>query len=509
MPTNETNLGRLGSVRMRGIGLGVSLVTSCVLSACSLAPAYVIPPTKIPAAYKAIGLWTPAAAEDDQPHGAWWLVFDDPVLDDLEARIPAGNPTLAAAVASFDLAQDYASEASASLFPWVSFSGSTSANRQSDKRPLRGSNQPNQYGDNQLGLETAYELDFWGRVRNAVAAGKAEAQASAADLETAKLSLEAELADTYFSLRSLDAQSRLLANTVTAYQRALDLVQARHDGGIASGLDVDRARTQLSVAKAQISDVAAARDLYEHAVAALVGEPAPSFTLASARWAAAIPRIPVGVPATLLQRRPDIASAERKVFAANASIGVARAAFFPRITLFGGAGFQNTSSGDLLVLPSSVWSVGPSVSLPIFEGGFLNAQLAAARAKFDEAGANYRGTVLAAFQQVQDNLSLANRLASEALDQQQAVEDAEATEALSFERYREGAVNYLDVVTAQTAAFEAERTSIALRTRREHAAVDLIRSIGGGWTADMQDTNSRESTAPSPVGGATAVDSNG
>ena len=501
MQPNNSKSVAVSLSRFRWVRLGVNLFTGCVLSACSLAPPYVMPPTTMPVAYKESGPWTPATAQDDRSRGTWWAVFDDPVLSGLEDRIRASNPTLAAAVASFDQAREYANEASASLFPWLSFSGSATTNRQSDKRPLRGSNQPNEYGNNQLGFQTDYELDFWGRVRNSVAARNALAQASAADLATAQLSLETQLADTYMSLRGLDAQARLLVNTVAAYQRALDLVQARHDGGIASGLDVDRARTQLSVAKAQISDVAAARDLYEHAIATLVGEPASVFSIAPARRVATIPKVPIGIPAALLQRRPDIASSERTVFAANASIGIARAAFFPRITLFGAAGFQNTGSGDLLALPYSVWTLGPSVSLPIFEGGFLRAQLGVARAAYAEAGANYRSTVLAAFQQVEDNLSLSNRLASEAVDQLQAVQDAEATEDLSLARYREGAVNYLDVVTAQTAALEAERTSIALRTRREHAAVDLIRSLGGGWTTPDLDADSNNSTVALPSRG--------
>jgi NodT family efflux transporter outer membrane factor (OMF) lipoprotein len=448
-----------------------------------------VPATTIPASYEEIGIWTPASPKDDQPREAWWTAFNDATLNDLEGRVGSGNPTLAAALASYDQSQAYADEASASILPWLSFSGSATTNRQSDKRPLRGSNQPNEYGNNQLGLSANYELDFWGRIRNAIAAGRAQAQASAADLATAQLSLEAQLADAYINLRGLDAESQLLANTVAAYQRALDLVQTRHDGGIASGLDLDRANTQLAVAKAQTSDIAAARALYEHAIATLVGEPASNFTLAAAPGIATIPKIPIGVPATLLERRPDIASAERETFAANASIGVARAAFFPRVTLFGGAGFQNTGSGNLLALPYSVWSLGPSISLPLFEGGFLHAQLAVARAQFAKASADYRGTVLAAFQQVEDNLSQTNLLAAESVDQHQAVQDAEATAALSLTRYREGVVNYLDVVTAQTAALEAERTSIGLRTRREHAAVGLIRSLGGGWATTDLATN--------------------
>ena len=467
--------GRVGAL----VGLGLAGVC---LTACSLAPNYAAPATLVPTAYKDIGPWTPASPRDDHQRAAWWTVFNDPTLDSLERRIPSGNQTLAAALATYNQSQAYADEAAASYFPWFSFSGSTSVNRQSAKRPLRGTRQPNEYGNNQLALAGDYELDFWGRIRDTVAAGQADAQASKADLATAQLSLETQLADAYVNLKGLDAQSRLLSSAVGAYRHALDLVQARHDGGIASGLDLDRAHTQLAVANAQIADVAAARALYEHAIATLIGEPAANLSLSYTADTIIIPKIPVSVPAKLLERRPDIAAAERRVYAANAGIGVARAAYFPRITLFAGGGFQNTGSGNLLALPYSAWTLGPSVSLPLFEGSWLRAQLAVARAKSAKAGADYRATVLAAFQQVEDGLSQSNLLAAESLDQQQAAKDAKAAEDLSLARYREGAVNYLDVVTAQTASLEAERTSIVLLTRREHVAVGLIRSLGGGWT---------------------------
>jgi NodT family efflux transporter outer membrane factor (OMF) lipoprotein len=483
------------------------LLAPAMLTACSFAPHYNVPETLVPVAYKGIGPWTPAVPQDGSSRGDWWIIFKDPTLDALEKQVPAGNPTLAAALASYDQAQAYADEASASLFPWLSFGGSSTTNRQSEKRPLRSAHQPNEYDANSAALSADYEFDFWGRVRNLVAVGEAEAQASNADLATAQLSIQSQIADTYMNLRGLDAQTELLVNTVAAYQRALDLVQNRHDGGIASGLDVDRAQTQLSVAKAQISDFAAARALYEHAIASLIGEPASNFSLAVAQREIAIPQIPVGVPAALLQRRPDVAAVEREAFAANAGIGVARAAFFPQITLDAAAGFQNTGGTDLIALPYSAWTLGPSLTLPIFEAGRLNARLAAAQAAFREASANYRATVLTAFQQVEDNLSLSNLLAEEAIDQRQAVQSADATERLSLVRYREGVVNYLDVVTAQTAALEAERSDIALETRRERAAVDLIRALGGGW--DATDLASGRHEEPPAVSSVTAPNKSG
>ncbi len=459
----------------------MALTTAVSLCACSLAPAYKSPSIPTPAAYLINGHWTQASPQDAQARGDWWAIFNDPTLNDLESQVVANNPTLAAFLASYDQARDYAAEADASMFPWLSFFGSGTGNRQSEQRPLRGANQRNQYGANEAGLNLDYEFDFWGRIRNQVAAGQATAQASAADLATAKLSLQAQLADSYLNLRGLDTQARLLTNTVAAYRRALDLVQARHDGGIASGLDLDRAKTQLAAAKAALTDIAAARALYEHAIASLVGRSAADFTVAPAVETLALPVVPVGLPATLLQRRPDIAAAERRAFAANAEIGVARAAYFPTITLDAAAGFQNTGGINLLSLPYSAWTLGPSVTLPIFEAGRIQASVAASRAAFAHESANYRAVVLKAFQEVADNLSLTHDLAHEAIDQREAANDAKATEDLALIRYREGAVNYLDVVTAQTAALQAEDADIVLQTRRARATVDLIRALGGGW----------------------------
>ena len=464
---------------LRHLASGLLAATS--LAACSLAPAYAPPPIASPAAYKEQGPWTSAAPADATPRGAWWTAYDDSLLDRLEARLQGGNPTLAEAVARYDEARAFAREAQAQGSPSFDIGAQVSRNRQSDNRPLRGANQPDVYSADTLGGGVAYELDFWGRLRNLAASGRAEADASAADMESAKLSLEAQLADDYIRLRSADAQASLLSDAVKAYSRALELTQARHDEGVVSELDVGRAETQLESAQGQVADLAAQRANYEHAIASLVGAPASSFSIAAAGLSLNLPQVDAGLPSTLLQRRPDVAAAERRAIAANARIGVARAAFFPQIDLAAAGGWQNTALAGLLSPGQTYWMLGPELGLNLFDGGLRRAKLAAARAQLAEANAAYQAQVLRAFQEVEDELATLNHLSVEARHEEAAVAAALRTEDVALARYQEGAVNYLEVVTAQTAALQAQRLAIEVQSRRLQASVNLIRALGGGW----------------------------
>ena len=473
---------------MRGASRFLAVALCAATAACSLAPAYRPPAPPPIAQYKENQGWTQAAPADALPRGGWWRVFADSVLDGLEDRLDADNPTLAQALARDQAAQGYLGVAQSAQGPLVGLNGSATRNRQSDNRPLRGSNQPDEYAADTFGLQASYEIDLWGRIRNEVAAQKADLQASAADLASAKLSLEAELADDYVAIRGLDAEAGLLTDTVTAYQRTDALIGKRYADGLSSRLDLDRSRTLLETARAQVSEIAGRRALLEHAVASLAGESASTFSLPPQPVVAATPNTPAVIPSELLQRRPDVASAERRMAAANAEIGVARAAFYPAISLDGVAGYQNTGGAGLLTAPNSFWGVGPSLFLTLFDSGRRKSIERAAKAQYDEAAGAYRGQVLQAFQDVEDALALENRLAAEAVDQTQAVRAAEEAQAIAVKRYQRGVISYLDVVTAQTAAWQAEQAGFDLATRRSQASIRLVRAIGGGWTSDQLKT---------------------
>jgi len=452
------------------------------LAGCDMAPDYAPPKVAVPPAYKEVGPWSPATPADDARRGDWWSIFSDPVLNGLEGRIEKASPRLAAAVARYDQARGFAAQARSSIFPSLDLDVSGERDRLSANRPLQSKSAV--YNDYAGGLAASYELDLWGRVRNMVVQGNADEAASAADLASVHLSLQAELADDYLRLRGLDAETALLTDTVDAYTKALQLATTRHADGASSAIDVGRAETQLASARAQLSDVGADRALLEHAIAALVGEPASSFSIAPAVRKFTVPVVPVTTPSVLLQRRPDIAAAERRVAAANAGIGIQRAAFYPDVTLGLSGGFESVG-GALLAAPSAFWALGPAEAmLSIFDGGAKSAALAVAHGEFDEAAANYRQTVLDSFREVEDQMALSNRLADEARHQDDAVAAASRTDKLAFVRYREGAADYLEVVTAQTAELQAEMAALNVQTRRLQASIALIRAMGGGWTRE-------------------------
>ncbi|WCT72395.1 efflux transporter outer membrane subunit [Sphingomonas naphthae] len=455
------------------------------LAGCSMAPHYAAPVTAAPAAYKGDGAtvatgWIEASPQDGAVRGAWWSRFRDPVLDDLEARIEAASPTLAAALARYDAARAQVRGEAADLFPQIGVGASIERERLSARRPL-AQNGAAKYTDRVIAGTADYEVDLWGRVRNSVAAARADAAASKADLANVRLSLQAQLADAYFRLRGLDATRQLLERSVSAFTRAHDLTVTRHDGGIANGLDVNRAATLLSAARAQISSVEADRVATENEIAALVGAVASDFRIAPAILPLTPPLVPAEAPSALIQRRPDVAEAERRIAAANARIGVARAAWFPQVTLGAGGGW-NSTAGALISTPASFWALGPAQALlALFDGGRRAANVRISRAQYDEAAADYRRTVLAAFAEVEDSIAAARLLAQQSVDQREAAAAASRTEQLALTRYRDGASDYLDVVTAQTAALDSERAALAVQTQRMRAAVALVRALGGDY----------------------------
>nr|WP_322093088.1 efflux transporter outer membrane subunit [Paraburkholderia bannensis] len=468
----------------------VVLATSALLGACSFAPVYHAPATAMPTHFKETGGWQMAQPADQLPRDGWWKVFNDPMLDQLEPKVQQANPNIAAALARHDEADALTSQAKSALLPTIGLGAQVQRDRQSALRPLRGSGQPNVYNSNTLDVGIGYDLDLWGKVRNEVKAGQATSEASEADLASLQLSLQAKLATTWFDLLGLDQQSKLLDDTIAAYRHALELTESRHRGGIASDLDVSRAQNQLAAAQASADDVSARRALYEHAIATLIGVPASDFNVAPDTMRPHLPNLPAGLPSSLLQRRPDIAAAERRVASANAEIGVAKAAFFPDLSLGLDGGFQSDTFSPWLAAPNEMWSIGPTLVQTIFDGGLRKAKVREARAKLDENGANYKATVLNAFQQVEDNLALLHHLGDEAQREDEALTAAQRTLTLSMSRYRDGVVSYLDVVTAQTTELSTQISSLELDTRRLDATVGLIQAIGGGWSTQQLDAKS-------------------
>jgi len=466
-----------GADGVRRVGAALTLL----LAGCSLAPPLKTPGVPTADAYKEIGPWTQAQPSDRLPRDSWWTLYESSELDELQQRLIAGNPTLAAAVANYAQARALSDQARAGLFPTLSANAGVQRERNSRNNPLLGPSEPIYYDANTLGAGASYELDLWGQIRNEVAAGNANAAAAAADLENARLSLLAQLVDDYVQLRSLDRNSAILDQTVQAYTRAVSLTQQRHDAGIAPGLDVSQAQTQLDTARSQAAQTLAQRALMEHAIAALLGVSASSFSIEPAIVDIKLPQIPSGVPSTLLERRPDIAAAQRRMIASNANIGVARAAYFPALTLAAQGGFYSGAFSNWLSAPSTYWAIGPNALLSVFDGGLRRAQVAQARAEFDASAANYRGTVVGAFQQVEDSLASLDHYHDAAVEERAAVDAAQRTLDMSMALYVKGATDYLTVVTSQAAVLQTQLDLVNLETLQLRASVDLIRALGGGW----------------------------
>ncbi|WP_213879082.1 efflux transporter outer membrane subunit [Pseudomonas sp. dw_358] len=459
--------------------------------ACSMAPPYHVPPIDAAAHYRTVGPWTPAQPGDRINRDGWWTIYHDRRLNTLQETLASNNPDLSAAMAHYAQAQAYLVQVRSDLFPSLKGFASPQRIRQSDTRPLRATGGPSAYNSATVGVELDYEVDLWGRVRNAVNAGTDEALAAAADLASARLSLQTQLTDDYVRLRGLDQQAQLLSSTAEAFAKALSLTEGLHGGGIVSGLDVARARTQLSTAKSQLSQNQAQRALMEHAIAALVGAQPAQFNVPVDTTRIELPSVPTGVPSALLQRRPDIAAAERRVAEANARIGIARAAYFPTITLGPQIGYQSDQYAGLLSAPNLFWSIGPSLVATLLDGGKRKAGVDAARAATDEAASHYRSTVLGAFQQVEDNLSLIAVLGSALQDQRDAASAAQDSESLALSQYKDGGAGYLDVVEAQTTALQAQSSVLDLQTRQLSANVQLVKALGGGWSVERGDQAAR------------------
>ncbi|HKE10007.1 MAG TPA: efflux transporter outer membrane subunit [Myxococcota bacterium] len=461
-----------------------------LLAACAVGPDYVRPTSaEAPPGFKEVEGWKPAQPKDDTIRGAWWEMFEDPELSALEQRIDASNQTLAAAEAQFREARALVGVARAAYFPKATVGvGVTRSLASSTLSPGTFT----AVGENtaySMPLDISWTLDVFGQVRRSVEANRASAQASAAAAAFSRLTLETELAVDYFQLRTLDAQAQLLRDTATGYQKSLELTENRYNAGVAARTDVATAETQLKTTQAQAIDVEVQRAQLEHAIAVLIGEPASVFTLAASplNLSTTPPAVPIGLPSELLERRADIAQAERSVASANADIGVAIAAYYPTVTLTAAGGLETATPSKWFNIASSrFWSVGPTITETVFDGGLRSSQTEQARATYDATVASYRGAVLTGFQQVEDNLAALRILESEAGVLADAVRAAETSTTLTLNQYKAGTVNYIDVVTVQAIELSNRITAVNVLGRRMTSCVQLINALGGGWeTTDL------------------------
>jgi NodT family efflux transporter outer membrane factor (OMF) lipoprotein len=479
-------VSRLGTYRRNTVANTVLLPVwggILLLSGCMVGPKYVqpsVPPP--PAAFKETpSNWSQASPQDQLPKGKWWEIYGDQQLNSLEETIAVSNQNLKVAYQEYMSARDLVRQARSQLFPTVAVQPTGSRTQLSQNRPNVVPTTKSQFSDTVLPAELSYEVDLWGQVRRTIESSRENAQASAGDLENVSLSLHSELAFDYFSLRGLDLQKQLLDATVVDFEKALQLTQARYHGGVASDVDVAQAETQLETTRAQDIETGVARAQFEHAIAVLSGRNASTFSIPPAPLTASPPQLPLGVPSGLLERRPDIAAAERRVASANAQIGIATAAYYPQISLSASGGLESTAIGALFQGPSTLWSVGGSAFETVLDGGRRRAVTQQARDNHEATVASYRENVLEAFQQVEDNLAALRLLDQELTTQQVAVASARRSVDLSTARYKRGITTYLEVLTAQSIALSDERTAADLMTRRMTASVQLIKALGGGW----------------------------
>jgi len=451
-----------------------------LLAGCAVGPKYKTPYVPTPPAFKEVGDWKTAQPSDQNLGGNWWEIFQDPQLSALEQQINVSNQNLKAAVAQYQEARAALRYARADYYPTISTAPSATRQRYSDNR-LGSAARGTTFNDFVLPVNLSYQANAWGRVSKNVESYREQAQASAADLAVVNLTIHADLAVDYFAARTLDAEEKLLQDTVGQYEQALQLNEERYKGGLASEVEVEQARTILETTQAQLVDVGVARAQYEHAAAVLVGKSPADFSLPPLPLTIPPPAIPVGVPSELLERRPDIAAAERQVASANAQVGLAKTAYYPLVNIIGSGGFESGTITTLLQGPSALWSVGGSVAETIFDGGRRHALNDEAKAAYDSTVASYRQTVLTAFQQVEDNLAALRILEQEAGIQATAVQSAQRSLALSNTRYEGGVTSYLEVITAQNAALSDEVTAVNILGRRMASAVLLVQALGGGW----------------------------
>ncbi|KVP89686.1 RND transporter [Burkholderia ubonensis] len=497
----------------RPLAAAVAFATAVLLAGCAVGPDYHRPDTPMPAAFKeAPAGWKVAQPADGADRGAWWHVYGDPQLDALIGKLNASNQTIAQSAAAYRQARALVAEARAAYFPTVGLTASGSRSR--SPRASLSSGSSSSFGGGSsgsignsysVGLDASWEPDLWGKVSRTVGAQRAGEAAAAADLANARLSQQATLAQTYFQLRTADTLQMLLDDTVASYARSLQLTQNRYAQGVAARADVIQAQTQLQSAQAAAIDNGVARAQYEHAIATLIGEPASTFSLPPLPLAAEPPVTPVGVPSALLERRPDIAAAERRAAAANEQIGVAISAFFPTLTLSAQGGVQSSVWSNLFTLPARFWTVGPQLAATLFDAGLRAAQTEAARATYDQDVAAYRLSVLTAFQDVEDNLASQRILAQEIDVQRQAVDSAEHALAIVTNQYKAGTVDYLNVLTAQTTAFSAHQKLATIAGQRMVSSVGLVKALGGGWDVSQIARETGGVAAPAPASGAAAV----